>query len=188
MSGAADGPPPLDARGIAAMVLDLARGRREAFARCPDGPADLARALAVQAVAHLPGLLQFDRPPGRMLVEALASLCAMLVPPVLTHALASRWGLGAAWPRFATAFAWCQTGLLIVLTGVRLVSLLAGIDGIPIAPIIALGLYGLWLHWFLVRQGLGARGGQAVFAIVCMHAATSAVVLIPIAIAKSLRA
>ena len=42
------------------------------------------------------------------LSDLLATLCALLAPPVLSFEVARLWGREAAWLRFATAFNWCQ--------------------------------------------------------------------------------
>ena len=43
--------------------------------------------------------------------DFLATLIALLAPPVISQALARRWGRQERWFRFATAINWCQWAL-----------------------------------------------------------------------------
>jgi hypothetical protein len=109
------------------------------------------------------------------LSDLLATLCALVAPPVLSFEIARLWGRQAAWLRFATAFNWCQW-VIPVIGGVLLMVLaILATLGLPRGVARAgfvLGLisYGLWLHWFLVRHGLGlsrVRAGLLVFGVNC---------------------
>ena len=87
---------------------------------------------------------------------------------MLSYALARHWGREALWPRFATAFNWCQWAIpavaFLLLLAVSLLIAL-GVPNEAGGPSVVAGLagYGLWLHWFLARHGLrsvgAARGG-----------------------------
>lgn len=123
----------------------------------------------------------------RALTELLASTCALLMPAVVSQWFAERWGLTDRWLRFATAFNWCQFALMVcVLLAVTVGGILLG-HGIGVMVAFCLGLYALWLHWFLVRHGLGVSSGRAAGVVVCVHIATTLVILIPRAFAAALR-
>ncbi len=125
---------------------------------------------------------------GLAALELLASACALLTPPVLSHWFAHRWQRDAAWARFATAFNWCQFALMIfVLVAFSLGGILGG-RGIAVGLAFALGVYALWLHWFLVGRGLYVSGGRAALVVLSVHVATTASVLVPRMIATALRA
>jgi len=109
------------------------------------------------------------------------------VPPVVTHALASIWGREAAWLRFATAFNWCQLGLLVVaMAALFLMVTIAGAEA-AVLVIGVIGIYALWMHWFLARHGLGVSPKRAALVVLAVHAATTLVVMIPRVIAAMMR-
>ncbi len=125
---------------------------------------------------------------ARALLELLASTCALLVPPVVSHWFAQRWNRADRWLRFATAFNWCQFALMVcVLIAITVGSLFGG-RGVGVALAFCLGIYALWLHWFLVKQGLVVSSGRAIGVVVCVHVATTLAILIPRAFAAALRA
>ena len=118
------------------------------------------------------------------LTDLLATICALLAPPVLSFEVARLWGREAAWFRFATAFNWCQWVipvigcLLLVVFGI-----LAGI-GLPRdlardGVVGGLIVYGLWLHWFVARHGLGLSGVRAALMVLGVNFATLVLVLGP---------
>ena len=95
--------------------------------------------------------------------DLLATLCALLAPPVLSYSLARYWGREALWLRFATAFNWCQWAIpaIACLCCWRCSLLIAlGVPNDAAGHLWILGLagYGLWLHWFLARHGAGPDG------------------------------
>ena len=108
----------------------------------------------------------------------------MLVPPVLTHALARAWGREDAWLRFATAFNWCQWALPVVASLILLVmgvgmSLGLADRSASIGLILGLGFYGLWLHWFLARNALQLSGVRAALLVFGTNFGTIMAVLGP---------
>ena len=114
----------------------------------------------------------------------LATLCALLAPPVLSFEVARLWGREAAWLRFATAFNWCQW-VIPVIGSVLLVvvGILIGL-GLPqavahIGVVLGIVAYGLWLHWFVVRHGLGLSGLRAALMVLAVNLGTVIIVLGP---------
>jgi hypothetical protein len=176
MSGQASGrrPPP---GSIVLGVIRLARGRADGirqFGATRD--AFLASLAPLVAFPLVGGVLMLLGGGGlTALSDLLATLCALVAPPVLSFEIARLWGRQAAWLRFATAFNWCQW-VIPVIGGVLLMVLaILATLGLPRGVARAgfvLGLisYGLWLHWFLVRHGLGlsrVRAGLLVFGVNC---------------------
>ncbi len=110
-------------------VIRLARGRadgmrqfgatREAFL------ASLAPLIAFPLVG---GVLMLLGGGGlTALSDLLATLCALLAPPVLSFEVARLWGRQDAWLRFATAFNWCQWVIPVIGSVLLLVlGMLAG--------------------------------------------------------------
>jgi hypothetical protein len=107
----------------------------------------------------------------------LETLCAVLAPPVLTFEAARRWGRQEAWLRFATAFNWCQWVIPIVGSLLLLVFGVLTMAGLPpqaarAGVLVGLVGYGLWLHCFLARHGLGLSWSQAGLMVVGVNLAT----------------
>lgn len=167
-------------------VVRLARGRadglrhfgatREAFL------ASLAPLIAFPLVGAV--LMLLSGGGIDVLANFLATVCALVAPPVLSFEVARLWGREAAWLRFATAFNWCQWAipvfgsLLLVVLGM-LVAM-----GLPrpvarVLAVVGLVLYGLWLHWFLARHGLGLSRMRAGVLVVGVNLATVAIVMAP---------
>jgi hypothetical protein len=152
-------------------LLLLARGRRDALT-CFEGTRDGFLAALSPWIAFLlvwTALAMARHPSSRVALLSLLSLCALLLPPVLTHALARRWKREDRWLRYATASVW--SGWLMVLAYVpvlMVVALLlqAGVGQMVASIVLAalLGSYWFWLHWFLGRHGLGVGNGRALFA------------------------
>jgi hypothetical protein len=173
--------------------MRLARGRVDGLERFgATREAFLASLAPLVAFPLVGGVLMLLGGGGlTALSDLLATLCALVAPPVLSYEVARLWGREAAWPRYATAFNWCQWvipvigSLLLVMGGI-----LAGL-GLPRASAsagVVFGLvgYGLWLHWFLARHGLGLSGLRAVVMVLGVNLATVALVLGPRVLAIAL--
>lgn len=148
-------------RSVLLGIARLARGRADGIEQFGGTPqafmASLAPLIAFPLVAS--AWLLLNGSVGEAVLGLLASLVALLGPPVISHALARGWGREAAWLRYAVAFNWCQWAIPLAAVALLLsLRLLAGF-GLP-APAAAnafvLGLagYATWLHWFIARHGL----------------------------------
>jgi uncharacterized membrane protein len=171
---------------IMAGLLRLARFRVDgfnAFAGTPQAVLNsLAPLLAFPLVGAVLGLL--GEAGLAAAVDFLATIVALVAPLVITHAFARRWGRLEAWPRFAAASNWCQWVLPVVaVVLVLLVMLLDGI-GFPLRTMVMLALvgligYGVALHWFLARHGLGLSRARAVALVLVTDFGTGALVILP---------
>jgi hypothetical protein len=167
-------------------IVLLARGRKEGLARFGDTDqsflASLAPLLALPLVST--GLLLIRGGGLGALTDLLAMLCALLAPPVLSHALARFWERETSWLRYATAFNWCQWVLPVVfLLIVVLVEglLAAGVSNNAASKfaVAAITAYALWLHWFLARHGLDLSRLRAALLVVVVNAGSAALLLAP---------
>ena len=114
----------------------------------------------------------------------LLTLVAQLAPPVLSHLFAVRWNVEERWLHYATAYNWCywakpMAGALFTLgfalaVGTGLPSTLAAQ-----AVLAALGIYSLWLDWFLVRNALGLGMAKSIIMVVVVNLGTAALAIGP---------
>lgn len=169
-------------RGIAL----LARFDRAGLAEFDASPRGLLNALApwlaFALVAALLLVIEGDAP--QAIADLLASVVALLAPPVTSHALARLWRREAAWLRYAVSLAWCQwvmpPALLVALCG----SFLLIASGLPerSAERLAMGgllLYALALNVFLARRALDLSVWRAVATMLAINLATVAAVVAP---------
>lgn len=161
-------------------LLLIARGRPEGlecFGATPDAfLSALAPWLAFLLVGVLLMVLREPTAVGATLF--LLSFCALLLPPVLSHALAGNWNRGVFWLRYATATVWCEwLVILAYAASLLLVTLLLQL-GVPadLAGIVFLGLvacYWLWLHWFLAWRGLSLTWARAAILVTAVVGTTA---------------
>ena len=167
-------------------LILLARGRADGFAHFGASPQAFLASLAPLVAFPLVGglLVALGGHPAEGIVSFLETMCVLLAQPVISEALAERWGRGEQWLRYATAFNWCQwlipilAGALVVLGGL-LLSL-----GMPpdwAAPLLLAGIifYALWLQWFLARRGLDISALRAVVLVLLVNLGTAALLLFP---------
>lgn len=107
----------------------------------------------------------------------LVTLVAQLTPPVISYALARRWGREAEWLRYSTAYNWCYWALPLIAAILMVVFAAATGAGLPQqlaaqAVIVGVGAYSLWLHWFLVRHALAMSRWRAVLLVATVNAGT----------------
>ncbi len=167
-------------------VARLARGRADgllAFGNTTQAfLASLAPLIAFPLVGG--GLLLADGGGLPALSDLLATFCALLAPPVLSWWLARHWQREALWPRFATAFNWCQWAIPAIASVLLLVLGALITAGMPnwiagVGVIVGMVGYGLWLHWFLARRALELSAVRATVFVACVNLATAAIVVGP---------
>ena len=167
-------------------LLLLARGRAAGLTQFADTQeaflASLAPLIAFPLVGA--GFVLAGGDPLGAARDFLATLCALLAPPVLSHFVAARWNREAQWMRYAVAFNWCQWAIPVVAAVLMLGMTMAIATGVPasaagVAMIGALIGYGLWLHWFLAVRALQLGAGRAVLLVVLVNVGTGLLVLVP---------
>ena len=176
-----------DKRGnIILGLAQVARGRREGLTQFGGTSQSFLASLAPLVAFPLVGALLAlaGGHPLDALDELLATLCILLVPPVVSFELARLWRREGQWLHFATAFNWCYW--LVPLLGTVLMFLLgvATAAGLPqraavVGMVLLLGGYGLWLHWFLARHALQVSGLRAALLVGAMNLAVAVLVLGP---------
>jgi hypothetical protein len=185
MSGQIGGPRPKSGSIVVGM-LRLARGRADGiwqFGGTRD--AFLASLAPLVAFPMVGGILMLLGGGGlSALSDLLATLCALLAPPVLSYEVARLWGREATWLRFATAFNWCQW--VIPVIGSVLLVVLGMLIGFGLAreyaraaAVFGINAYGLLLHWFVAFHGLGLSRPRAAVMVVGVNVATVIIVLGP---------
>lgn len=142
----------------------------------------LAPLLAFPLVGAMLGFLNGDGVVA--LGDLLSTVVALMAPPVLSHAFAKAWRVQDAWLRYAVAFNWCQWAVpvagfaLLLLAGI---AVHAGVS-VPVAGVawllVLLG-YGLSLHFFLARRGLGLSRGRTLVLVLVVNLVTGVVVVGP---------
>jgi hypothetical protein len=167
-------------------VTRLARGRVDGFRQFAATRESFLASLAPLVAFPLVGCTLMLLGGGGIdaLADLLATLCALMAPPVLSFEVARLWQRDAAWLRFATAFNWCQwaipvLGSLLILALAVMVAM--GLPRQAAGALTLLGLvsYGLWLHWFLARHGLGVSRVRAAVLVLGVNVATICIVIGP---------
>lgn len=160
-------------------IVRVARGRADGLAQFGGTREAFLTSLApLIAFPMVGGVLMILGGGGlEALADLLATLCALLAPPVLSFEVARWWDREAEWVRFATAFNWCQW-IIPILLGVLLVVFgsltMAGLPAGIARDSVLLGLvaYGLWLHCFLARHGLRLSWPRAGLLVIGVNLAT----------------
>ena len=182
MSGRARGP----TGSIVVGVMRLARGRPDGFSQFGATRESFLASLAPLIAFPLVGCVLMLMGGGGIgaLSDLLATLCALLAPPVLSFEIARLWHRDAAWLRFATAFNWCQWAIPVLGSILLLALGLLVAVGLPrnaAGGLALLGLvgYGLWLHWFIARHGLCLSRFRAAVLVLGINLATVVIVVGP---------
>ncbi len=167
-------------------AAQLAIGKGEGMVRFGDSPQAFLASLAPLVAFPLVGALAllFSGSGGVAVAALLLTLVAQLAPPVVSHWLAVRWGREEYWLRFATAFNWCQWAIPVAAFAMLMGLQIAVGDRLSAEAggqllILGLAIYGLWLHWTVVRHGLDLSRGRAALMVVLVNAATVALVMAP---------
>jgi hypothetical protein len=167
-------------------AAQLAVGRREGMERFGSSPQAFLSSLAPLVAFPIVGALALliSGSGAEAITTLLLTVVAQLAPAVLSHAVAARWGREAEWLRYATAFNWCQWAIPLVAVVLLAVLQVAGSAGVSDAAgasilVVALALYGIWLHWTLARTGLQLGRVRSIVLVVLVNAGTVALVLGP---------
>ena len=167
-------------------ILLLARGRADGLRQFGDTPAAFLASLAPLIAFPLVGaVLMLGQGGGwSALTELLATICALLAPPVLAYEPARLWRREALWLRFATAFNWCQWAIPVLASALLVLvypalAAAAGSEAAGLVVIFVLAGYALWLHWFVARHALMISGPRAALLVVLVNLGTVALVLGP---------
>lgn len=133
----------------------------------------------LRAVLLPPG--QSEVPRGTLL---LATITVVLASAVLSHLMATWFRREALWLRYATAVNWTTWVLqLAVLLAIMATAGLAAAGLPPQAALVGcfavVGIYGLWLQWFLARHGLRLGRGRALLVVLAVNAGAAALVAVP---------
>lgn len=172
-------------------VFLLATGRREGIDYFGDSSARFLASLASLALWPAIGIAALAAGSGgpEMASDVMASVCAVLAPPVITYELATRWDCAARWARYATGFNWCQWALPVV--GFIVITIIGELSrsGLPRDAALALlvcafSAYGLWLHWFIAWRGLVVSRLRAALLVVVVNAVTVVLVALPQLLAR----
>ena len=109
MSGRASGQRPRFG-DIVVGTMRLARGRADGLLHFGATPEAFLVSLAPLVALPLVGgaLMLLGGGGLNALSILLVMLCALLTTPVVSFEVARLWGREVAWPRYATAFNWCQ--------------------------------------------------------------------------------
>jgi hypothetical protein len=167
-------------------VVRLARGRADGFQQfAATREAFLASLAPMVAFPLVGGTLMVLGGGGlAALSDLLATICALVAPPVLSFEIARLWGRQQSWLRFATAFNWCQWAIPVLGSALLLFLGMLIVLGLPRSlarALVVLGLvsYGLWLHWFLARHGLGLSRLRALLLVLGVNFVTVLIVMGP---------
>jgi hypothetical protein len=173
-------------KSILVGILRIARGRVDGIGCFGSSPQAFLSSLAPLIAFPLVGavLAVFTEGPRRALTGLAMTLCALLMPAVISYELARIWKRADAWGRFATAFNWCEWILPVLACLIMVplsVAIAAGMSEAAASRVlvICLGLYGLWLHWFLARKALVLSNLRAVTLVVLVSLGTAVVVMGP---------
>jgi hypothetical protein len=162
-------------------LLLLAVGRRRGFEQFGGSVQSFLSSLApLIAFPLVGGGLLISMGGVRLgLTVLLASVCDVLIAPVVADVFCGWWRRRAAWARYATVIGWSQwlqgavAGLLLAggslaqATGVSA-------DAARLGVAAALFAYVAWLNWFIARHALGLSRGRAALlaaAVIVMQAA-----------------
>lgn len=175
-----------DRSNPAAGVFRVAFGRADGFTRFGGTVQSFLSSLAPLIAFPLAGaLIQVFREDWLGAASlVLLTLVAQLAPPVLSHWLTVRWKCEDRWLSYATAYNWCYWAVPMagaLLTVAFAVAVGAGMPS-PLAAkavLACLGLYSLWLNWFVARNTLALSKAKAAVLVAVVNAGTGLLVIGP---------
>jgi hypothetical protein len=173
-------------KSILVGLTRIARGRADGIGFFGSSVQSYLSSLAPLIAFPLVGaaLAVFSEGPGRALADLAMMVCALLTPAVVSYELARMWNREDAWLRFATVFNWCEW-ILPILAFLLMVPLSLAIamgmnENVAGGLLVGcLGIYGLWLHWFLARNALALSVGRALMLVILVNFATGLAVMGP---------
>ncbi len=126
------------------------------------------------------GAMLLAKPSLAALCVVLLFLCGILLPPVLSHLMATLWKRTALWPRYATASIWTNLLLPVAyLPAIVLASVAMTFGADPRVATTGASLlflfYALWLQWFVAWRGLNLSPLRAVLTVLVVTGVSSAV-------------
>lgn len=174
-------------------IFELAIGRARGFGRFAVSPrafmVSLAALMCIPAFMALlvAGRIGLDT----ALATLLAIFCAVLVPPVISHALARFWDRDAWWLRFAIAYNYSRiavVGIYAALLMMAAVMLSLRMPRMAVSGVIqsVMLVYTLWFDWFLLRTGLQLSAARAAMGVLALNIATFILVFGPLLLAAAL--
>jgi hypothetical protein len=160
-------------------IVLLCTGRPAGFAEIGSGRDAFLSSLAPLIAFPLVGclLMAAQGKTEDAIADFLATLIALLGPPVLSQFLARRWAREDRWFRFATAVNWCQWAVPLIGAGLVLIAGFMVQVGVPLRTSVILLLclllaYAFWLQWFLARHGLDLSGVRAAGLVLLVNCGT----------------
>lgn len=150
-------------------LLLLARGKADGikeFANTPEAVgASLAPLIAFPLVTA--GLTAMAGQPVFALTAFLSRFCAVLALPLITYEFARWTKREAFWFRTVSATNWSFWPMLVLAVAVDTVLAFNSVpNGVSEVILALLGVYLLWLHWFILRAGLRLGIFQAALLVV----------------------
>jgi hypothetical protein len=180
-------------KSVVVGIMRVARGRADGIGLFGSTSQAFLSSLAPLIAFPLVGavLAVSSEGPRRAVTGFAMTVCALLTPPVISYELARIWKREERWVQFATAFNWCEWILPVLACLVMVplsVAITAGLSESTASLVLVgcLGLYGLWMHWFLARKGLGLSGLRSVALVLLVNLGTAVVVLGPRLLANDL--
>jgi hypothetical protein len=173
-------------RSIWRGIVRLARFDDGGLAEFGDTPQAFANSLAPLLAFPLVGAAMTLRggAPHGAFANILASIIALLAPPVLSHLLAVLWRREPLWLRYAVAFNWCEAA--VFLTVVVLLVLFDGRMAME-GAIWTVPAYIYWavLHGFLAKRALHISVVRAVVMVVFVNFGSFLLMALPVALLSS---
>jgi hypothetical protein len=167
-------------------IVQLARGRPHGLSEFGnDANSIIGSLIPLLALLLVGGAIELAAGPMHVALRDMAMLTiALITPAIVSHVIAMRLNRTAYWPRFITAYNWCQWALPAVALCILLAASLLSALGLPQAAAAQLALlallgYALWLQWNLVRFGLLVAGGMAVGIVLLMNGVTAGLIVAP---------
>lgn len=168
-------------------IVRLARLRSDGFSAFAASTQALLNSIApLLAFPLVGGLIEIANGQLAMaMTDMLSTVIALLTPLVVSEFLATRWGRHDHWMRYAVASTWSQWTLPMLLMVMVLCLWTLASVGFPIGNgivgicVLGLVIYGIALHWFLARAGLGLSRGKATLLVLTADLMTGVLVLAP---------